>query len=196
MSGARVLGKRDLRATVARMWKFFSVLLFAAAAASLAQTAEEWEPFRRTGLFTNKSALWILPDMEKETVGAFSSRLLDGTRQGDAKAMATLGRFFYVRGDTERAGEWLTKAADAGHSGAYLDLGALCVQGLGRAQDLVEGYKWFWLATWEEVPGADAALREISQKLSGGQVVEGVRRAAKFQDEHRKEAKAPSAAER
>ena len=146
------------------MWKIFSVLLLTAAAA-LAQTSEEWEPFRKTGLFATKSALWITPDMEKETVGAFSSRLLEGTRQGDAKAMATLGRFFYVRGDTERAGEWLTKAADTGHAGAFLDLGALCAQGLGRKQDLVEGYKWFWLATWEDVPGADAALREISQKL-------------------------------
>ena len=177
------------------MWKIFSVLLITAVAA-LAQTAEEWEPFLKTGLFANKSALWIAPDIEKETVGAFSSRLLEGARQGDAKAMATLGRFFYVRGDTERAGEWLGKAAEAGHGGAQLDLGALFAQGIGRKQDLVEAYKWIWLATWEDAPGADAALREISQKLNGSQVLDGVQRAAKFQDAHKKDAKTPAAAGR
>ena len=172
------------------MPKFLLMRLLIAAAAPAqnavpAQDADEWSPFRKTGLFDGKSALWIAPSMAKETVGEFSSRLLDGTRQGDAKAMATLGRLFYVRGDTERAGEWLGKAADAGHAGAMFDLGAMVAQGVGRAPDLVEAYKWFWLATWEHVPGADALLLEVSKKLTGAQVVEGVRRAAKFQDSHK-----------
>ena len=172
------------------MSKFFLTLLFLATAA-LAQNAEpppdsdEWAPFRQTGLFNGKSSLWIVPDMGKETVGEFSSRLLDGTRQGDTKAMATLGRLFYVRGDTERAGEWFGKAAEAGHAGAQFDLGAMCAQGVGRAPDPVEAYKWFWLATWEKVPGADALLIEVSKKLTGMQVVEGVQRAVKFQDSHK-----------
>ena len=195
MRGARVLGKRDLRATVARMWKIFSVLLITVAAA-LAQTADEWEPFRKTGLFAGKSALWIAPDMEKETVSEFSSRLLGGARDGDAKAMATLARLFYVRGDTQRAGEWLGKSAEAGHAGAQLDLGAMFMQGIGRTPDLVEAYKWLWLATWEDAPGADAMLLEISKKLSGLQVIEGVQRAAKFQDAHKPPTKAPAAAAR
>ena len=163
------------------------------AAAACGQSSEEWEPFRKTGLFAAKSGLWIVPDMGKETVAAFSSRLLDGARQGDAKAMATLGRFFYARGDKERAGEWLGKAAEAGHGGAQLDLGTLIAQGIGRPQDFVEAYKWIWLATWDGVPGADAALREISQKLDGSQVLDGVQRAAKFQDAHTKVAREPSA---
>ena len=174
------------------MWKICAVVLCIFNAA-FAQTTEEWEPFRKTGLFSNTSPLWIAPDMGKETVAEFSSRLLDGARQGDAKAMATLGRFFYVRGDTERAGEWFGKAAEAGHGGAKLDLGAMFAQGLGRKQDLVEAYQWIWLATWEDVPGADAALREISQKLNCAEVIEGVQRAAKFQDAHRRDAKAPAA---
>ena len=176
------------------MSKILAVLLLMASVA-FAQNADEWEPFRKTGLFAAKSSLWISPDMEKETVGEFSSRLLAGTRDGDAKAMATLGRLFYVRGDSVRASEWLTKAAEAGHGGAQLDLGAMCAQGIGRAQDPVEAYKWFWLATSAEVPGADASLREISQKLNGSQVLDGVQRAAKFQDEH-KPAKSPAAAAR
>ena len=183
------------------MWKNIFALLFMTAAAfaqnaELAQNADEWEPFRKTGLFTAKSPLWIAPDMEKETVSAFSSRLLEGTRQGDAKAMATLGRLFYLRGDMARAGEWLGKAAEAGHGGAQFDLGAMCNQGVGQPQDLVEAYKWFWLATNADVPGADAALREISQKLSGAQVIDGVQRAAKYQDAHRNDAKPPAAAAR
>ena len=177
---------------VARMLKNIFAVFFMAAVAC-AQNADEWEPFRKTGLFSTKSALWITPDMDKETVSAFSARLLDGSRQGDAKAMATLGRFFYVRGDTERAAEWLGRAAEAGHCGAQLDLGTIVAQGIGRPQDLVEAYKWIWLARWEDVPGADAALREISQKLGASQVLDGVRRAAKFQDAHRKAVKEPSA---
>lgn len=177
------------------MSKICALLLFAVAAA-FAQNADDWEAFRKTGLFTTKSALWITPEMEKETVAAFSSRLLEGARQGDAKAMATLGRFFYVRGDTERAGEWLSKAAETGHGGAHLDLGAMFAQGLGRKQDLVEAYKWIWLATWEDVAGADTALREISQKLNCAEVLDGVQRAAKFQDAHGRDAKAPGAAGR
>ena len=176
---------------------FLMTVLIAAAAlaqnAVPAQDSDEWAQFRKTGLFDGKSALWIAPDMAKETVGEFSSRLLAGTREGDAKAMATLARIFYVRGDVTRAGEWLGKAAEAGHAGAMLDLGAMFAQGVGRAPDLVEAYKWFWLATWEHVPGADAVLLEISQKLTGMQVVEGVQRAAKFQDSHKAGAKGAAA---
>ena len=177
------------------MSKIFAILLLMATAA-FAQNADEWEPFRKTGLFAAKSALWISPDMEKETVGEFSSRLLAGTREGDAKAMATLARLFFARGDVERAGEWLGKAADAGHGGAQLDLGTMFAQGIGRPQDLVEAYKWLWLATNADVPGADAALREISQKLTGAQVLDGVQRASKFQDAHTKDANVPAAAAR
>ena len=69
----------------------------------------------------------------------------------------------------------------------------MCAQGVGRAPDDVEAYKWFWLATWEHVPGADAMLLEVSKKLTGAQVLEGVKRAVRFQDSHRDDAKAASA---
>jgi len=114
--GARVLGKCDLRASLLAMRKTSLVLLLAAAFA-LAEPGDEWEQFRKTGLFPEGSTLWLVPDMAKETMAEFTSRLLNGARQDDAKAMATLGRFFFLRGDLGRAVEWLGKAAEAGHSG-------------------------------------------------------------------------------
>ena len=166
------------------MWKALALSLLAAAAA-LAVPAEEWEPFQKSGLFQVKNPLWIAPDMEKETVSEFTGRLLEGARSGDAKAMATLGRFFFVRNDTLRAAEWLGKAAQAGHGGAQLDFGILCLQGQGVALDSVEAYKWIWLATWADAPGADAALLELSPKLKSWQILDGVKKAAAFQEAHK-----------
>ena len=163
------------------MWKALFILSVSAAV-SFAVPAEEWEPFQKSGLFRNQSPLWMAPDMEHETVAGFTGRLLDGARQGDAKAMATLGRFFFVRGDSLRAAEWVGKAAETGHAGAQLDFGKLCAQGQGVEADLVEAYKWIWLATWSDAPGADATLAELSQKLASWQILAGIRKAAAFQD--------------
>jgi TPR repeat protein len=140
---------------------------------------EEWEPYRRTGLFPEEGGRWLAPDMRKESVEQFTARLLDGARSGDARAMATLGRFFYVRGDAARAGEWLRKAAEAGHTGAQFDYGVLRSKGQGA--ELAEAYQWLWLATWSQEPGAEAALRQLSAKLEAWQVVIGVRWAAEYQ---------------
>jgi TPR repeat protein len=93
--------------------------------------------------------------MEKEPIASYTARLLDAARGGDAKAMATLGRFFYVRGDVDRANEWLGKAARIGHPGAQLDYGVLRLRGLGGEASKIEGYAWVWLATWGEAPGAE-----------------------------------------
>src|SRR5262245_24416331 len=116
------------------------------AGAVLAEPLEEWKPYAKTGLFPADSPLWLAPDMEKEPIPTFTARLLDGARASDAKAMATLGRFFYVRGDLDRAAEWLEKAARAGHGGAQLDYGYLRSRGTNAAADPVEAYAWFWLA--------------------------------------------------
>jgi TPR repeat protein len=164
-------------------------LLLVGLSVAFAEPAAEWEIFRKTGLFPQNSPLWTVPDMENETVAAFAGRLLDGARQGDGKAMATLGRFFFVRNDFDRAAEWLGKAAEGGHAGAQLDFGTLLLRGQGMPPDPVAAYKWFWLATWTGAPGADAALRELSAQLDAGQVIAGLRRAAAFQDAHRAGAK-------
>jgi hypothetical protein len=177
------------------MWKPLLVVLCAASCA-LVEAADEWAPFRKPGLFPADGTLWLAPDMEKDSLAEFTSRLLDGARQGNAKAMATLGRFFFVRGDIERAVEWLGKAAEAGHAGAHYDFGTLYAQGRAVPVDLVEAYKWLWLATWEDAPGADVALRELSGKLAAWQVLVGIRRAAEFQATQAKEGAGLDAAQR
>jgi TPR repeat protein len=152
------------------------------AACSMAGAAEdEWEPYRKTGLFP-EGGRWVAPDMKRESVDAFAARLLDGLRSGDAKAMATLGRLFYGRGDVSRAGEWLRKAAEAGHTGAQFDYGVLKAK--GTREDLPEAYEWLWLATWEHEPGADEALQQLSSRIEGWQVMWGVQHAAEFQRSH------------
>ena len=166
------------------MWKA-SLALLATASLAYAAPAEEWVPFEQSALFRTKSPLWVAPDMENETVSGFTGRLLDGARQGDAKSMATLGRFFFVRGDSARAAEWVGKAAEAGHSGAQLDFGKLHIQGQGVEGDLVTAYQWIWLATWSDAPGADAALAEFSQKLAPWQILVGIRKASAFQEAHK-----------
>jgi TPR repeat protein len=143
----------------------------------------EWEPYAKTGLFPKGNPLWLAPDMEKESMAAYTARLLDAARGEDAKAMATLGRFFFVRGDSERAGEWLGKAARAGHPGAQLDYGLLRLRGVCGEPSPVEGYAWVWLAAWGDAPGADETLRQVSPQFAMGQIIAGVQLAARLQRE-------------
>ena len=151
--------------------------LFALSARGFAQ--DDWAPYQRTGLFPEQGGRWIAPELRKETPDQFAARLLEGARGGDARAMATLGRFFYIRGDMTRAGEWLHKAALAGHLGAQLDYGKLRAN--GRGIELAEAYQWLWLATWSKEPGADAALLEFSKRVEPWQIIAGVRWAAEYQ---------------
>lgn len=182
LRGSLALGKCDLFDYL--FWLmifrlFLLSLLFLGVSVRGAAPDDEWEPYRRTGLFVASGGRWIAPDMAKESVDEFAARLLEAARNGDARAMATLGRLFYVRGDAERAGEWLRKAAETGHTAAQLDLGKL--KSSGQDEDLAEAYEWLWLATWEREPGAEAALQELSKKVGAWQVLLGVRRAAEFQ---------------
>lgn len=166
------------------------LILAAIPCVASAEVAEEWVVFQKAKLFETQSPMWMKADMEKESVAEFTARLLDGARQGDTKSMATLGRFFFVRGDVGRAAEWLGKAAEAGHAGAQLDYGTLRFRGQGVDRDLVDSYKWLWLATWADAPGADAALAEISSQMQTWELLSGLRNAVDYQEAHRKPAKA------
>lgn len=158
-----------------RRWCF---ALFVSAALARAEPLEEWVPYAKTGLFPAENALWLAPDMEKERIRDYTARLLDGARAEDARAMATLGRFFFVRGDHERAGEWLGKGARAGHPGAQFDFGVMRLRGLGQKADRIEAYAWLWLATWEQVPGAEETLRQATPPFAMGEIIAGVKLAA------------------
>ena len=157
------------------------LILFFLLAIARGEPLKEWEPYAKTGLFPKESPLWLAPDMEKEPMAAYTARLLDAARGADAKAMATLGRFFFVRGDAARAAEWLGKAARAGHAGAQLDFGLMRLRGLDEAANPVEAYAWLWLASWGGAPGADETLRQVSSQFSAGQVLAGVQLAAGLQ---------------
>jgi TPR repeat protein len=136
---------------------------------------EEWQPYAKTGLFPAGSPLWLAPDMEKEPIPAYTARLMEGARSGDAKAMATLGRFFFVRGDADRAHEWLGKAAHAGHAGAQLDFGLLRLRGISSPANSMEAYAWLWLATRNDAPGAEETFRQALPRFSVADVLGGMR---------------------
>lgn len=112
---------------------------------------------------------------------AYTARLLDAARGSDAKAMGTLGRFFFARGDAERAREWLAKAARAGHAGAQLDYDIMRLRGMGGPANILEAYAWIWLATRGGAPGGDETLRQFSARLSMGEVIAGLQLAALLQ---------------
>jgi TPR repeat protein len=159
-------------------WCFPFLIL---ATSARGEPLKEWEPYAKTGLFPQNSPLWLAPDMEKEPMVVYTARLLDAARGQDAKAMATLGRFFFVRGDADRAGEWLGKAARAGHPGAQLDFGVMRLRGLSESANPIEAYAWLWLATRGGAPGADETLRQVSAQFSMGQIIAGMQVAAGLQ---------------
>ncbi len=149
---------------------------------ALAQELDgEWEPYRKSGLFKEGNSLWLAPDMAQESVAGFTARLLNGARMGEPRAMATLGRFFWARGDQERGIQWLRKASQAGHAGAQFDYGTLFAQGAGVKADMVEAYCWLWLATRADAPGADEALRSLLARMAAWQIVAGTKLAAVWQ---------------
>lgn len=154
-------------------------MLGAAMPAGAQEGRDEWAAYQRTGLFPEQDGRWVAPHPRTETVDQFAARLLDGARAGEARAMGTLGRFFYARGDRGRAGEWLLKAARAGHGGAQIDYAKLRAEGAGA--ELAEAYQWFWTAAWTNEPGAEALLLEFSKRVEAWQIVAGVRWAAEYQ---------------
>lgn len=163
-------------------WRMLRFILFCSLALiARAEPLEEWKPYAKTGLFPADSPWWLAPDMEKEPIATYTARLLDGARSADAKAMATLGRFFFVRGDADRAEEWLSKAARAGHGAAQLDYGLLRWRGVKTSADRSEAYAWLWLATWNGAPGAEDALKQASPKCEIREVLGGIQFAAKVQ---------------
>lgn len=104
---------------------------------------------------------------------------------GSAEAQNDLG-FVYLNGhevaaDYAKALHWLNKAAAQGKPRAYYNLGCAYRDGKGVKADSIEAYKWYQLATentdYQEAVEARTALM---MKLSGGDIVEALRRVKRF----------------
>ena len=82
-------------------------------------------------------------------------------RQGDARAMFSLGQIAYSVEDYAEALLWFTRAADKGHHRSEFWLGKLYWRGQGVGQDRSAAYKHFARAAEKKLPEAQRALRYL-----------------------------------
>lgn len=97
---------------------------------------------------------------------------------GDPSAEHNLG-FMYEKGygvphDGAIAARWYEKSANQGNSDGQLALGRLYFEGDGVARNLVEAYKWMYLAG-RGTPKAFSYLRVIGNMLTYDQMSEAMR---------------------
>jgi len=62
-----------------------------------------------------------------------------------------------------------------------MSLGRLCIQGLGVKADVVEAYKWLYLASQNGDGSATGTLIAVRERLTPAEVLEACRRAEDFQ---------------
>ena len=111
---------------------------------------------------------------------------------GDCDAEYSMGLLYYsgagVRRSYEKAHTWWTRAAEQGQGQAQAVLGASytraripyifidCRKGCGTDRDLVEGYKWFGLASESSSPRivstSQSSIERISAQMSAEQIEE------------------------
>jgi uncharacterized protein len=82
-------------------------------------------------------------------------------RQGDARAMFSLGQIAYLDGDYTEALLWFTRAAYKGHYRSEFWLGKLYWRGRGVGQDRRTAYKHFVKAAEKKLPEAQRTLRYL-----------------------------------
>jgi TPR repeat protein len=110
--------------------------------------------------------------------------------QNHAFAQFNLG-VMYARGqgvapDPVQAELWLRKAAEQGDAAAQHGLGTRCHQdslqtnNAQAAQDRIEAYKWFRLASIQGYKGSSAACELITFGMSSPEVAEGIARVDRF----------------
>ena len=89
--------------------------------------------------------------------------------------------------DDLEAIEWFRRAADQGNPRAQFNLGALCAEGRGVAQEDVIAHVWFDLAASQasDVKNDAIAARDLlSQRLTESQRAEAGRRASEWRSSH------------
>jgi uncharacterized protein len=85
-------------------------------------------------------------------------------RQGDNRAMFSLGQIAYDGKDFSDAKVWFTRASDKGHARSLFWLGKLHWRGLGVPEDRKRAMTLFQKAGGSKVPEAQRVLRFLSRK--------------------------------
>jgi len=105
----------------------------------------------------------VLPDYE---LAAKWFRL--AAESGFAEAQFSLGMMIFsgdISQDSNEALNWLGRAAEQGHAGAQFWLSVIYSQ-----SDLVQSYKWMYLAAAQEYPEADSELAYLSDQMDSEQI--------------------------
>jgi TPR repeat protein len=85
-------------------------------------------------------------------------------RQGDCKAMFSLGQMAYDEQDFADADVWFRRAIDKGHARSFFWLGKLYWRGSGVSEDRKQAMTLFQKAAANKVPEARRVLRFLSRK--------------------------------
>ncbi len=105
--------------------------------------------------------------------------------QGHEIAEGNLGVLYRdgrgVKQDYRKALKWLSQGAMGGDPYAMLNLGAMYANGQVTPADPVEGWAWVFLATQQNVPGAQRDLASISRTLSPSDIARAKNRASDLQ---------------
>ncbi len=116
----------------------------------------------------NSSTEILAEDMQKagSEVDASLEDLIAAAEQGDLEAQFRLGRNRLLEAafDASKATEavmWLTRAAEAGHSGAMTRLGSMYQKGMGVLQNFELALTWIERATRQGDPEAMLELGRI-----------------------------------
>lgn len=83
-------------------------------------------------------------------------------RQGDERAMFSLGQIAYFARDYSEALLWFRRAADKGHCRSDFWIGKLYWRGQGVAQDRQAADKYFARAVAKKLPEAQRAVRYLA----------------------------------
>ncbi|SRR6266852_4771297 len=85
-------------------------------------------------------------------------------RQGDSRAMFSLGQMAYDEKDFADAEVWFRRAIDKGHARSFFWLGKLYWRGCGVSEDRKQAMSLFHKAGANKVPEARRVLRFLSRK--------------------------------
>jgi len=85
-------------------------------------------------------------------------------RQGDSRALFSLGQMAYDEKDYADAEVWFRRAVDKGHAASLFWLGKLFWRGNGVHEDRKQAMALFQRAASKKMPAAQRALRFLSRK--------------------------------